>query len=180
MNRICRIFVVAFAAIGIAGAATQAMSQGKGRDKDRNESPGQAKGGQERKAKQHKHHDGKSLLGDKIKQNGRHKFHQNGKFTASADVNNGKIRGIHVTHADRGDVPVKKYKTNKKMAELSAAGGIMPVNLVLAQYGGADSLGEVWIGYSYIDDYGDEVIYWYPYEMIEDPYTGAVEYVPVY
>jgi hypothetical protein len=29
------------------------------------------------------------------------------------------------------------------------------------------------------DDYGDEQIYWYPYDMILDGDTGAVEYVPV-
>ncbi|HUQ28886.1 MAG TPA: hypothetical protein VM051_09850 [Usitatibacter sp.] len=180
MNRLIRILTVAVCAVGVAGAATEALSQGKGRDKERNEPPGHSKGGQERHAKKHKHENGKGLIGDKIKQNGRHKFHQNGKFAATAEVNNGKIRSIQVSHADRGEVPVKKYKSSKKMAELTAAGGIMPVNFVPAQYGGANSLGEVWIGYSYYDDYGDEVIYWYPYEMIEDPWTGAIEYVPVY
>jgi hypothetical protein len=38
----------------------------------------------------------------------------------------------------------------------------------------------VWIGYSYIDDYGNEVIYWFPYDMILDGATGAIDYVPVY
>lgn len=175
MNSLARILTVVLCALGVATAATQAQSQGKGRDKERNESPGQSK---ERKAKQHKHHDAKGLVGDKLKQKGRHKFHQNGKFSSEVEVNNGKIRGIHVRHADRGEVPIKKYKTNKKMAELTAAGGIMPVNLVLAQ--AAQSLGEIWIGFSYIDDYGDEVIYWFPYEMIEDPWTGAIDYVPIY
>jgi len=70
---------------------------------------------------------------------------------------------------------VKKYKTNKKMAEASV-GGVMPVNLILVQ---AQSLGTTWIGYSYIDEYGEEVIYWFPYEMIYDGDTGAVEYVPI-
>lgn len=32
--------------------------------------------------------------------------------------------------------------------------------------------------YSYVDDNGDEQIYWYPAEMVEDPDTGAIEYVP--
>ena len=39
-------------------------------------------------------------------------------------------------------------------------------------------LGMTYIGYSYVDDYGDEQIYWYPYDMILDGDTGAVEYVP--
>ena len=40
-------------------------------------------------------------------------------------------------------------------------------------------LGTVWIGYSYIDDYGYEVIYWFPYDMIYDGDTGAIEYIPL-
>ena len=39
-------------------------------------------------------------------------------------------------------------------------------------------MGTTWIGYAYIDDNGDEQIYWWPYEMIYDGDTGAVEYVP--
>ena len=41
-------------------------------------------------------------------------------------------------------------------------------------------LGIVYIGYSYYDEYGNEVIYWYPYDMIYDGDTGAIEYIPVY
>jgi len=36
----------------------------------------------------------------------------------------------------------------------------------------------VYIGYAYTDGI-DEYIYWFPAEMVVDPYTGAVEYVPV-
>jgi hypothetical protein len=75
----------------------------------------------------------------------------------------------------RDKQPVKKYKSTQKMAEADT--GFVRVNLVLTQ---ATSLGTTWIGYSYYDEYGDEVIYWFEYEMIEDPYTGAVDYVPVY
>ena len=39
--------------------------------------------------------------------------------------------------------------------------------------------GTVYIGYAYYDDYGDEQIYWYPYEIIYDGDTGAIEYVPL-
>ena len=86
------------------------------------------------------------------------------------------IRGVSVRNADTGNVPVKKYKTNKKMADASV-GGVMPVNLILAQ---AYSVGTTWIGYAYIDEYGEEVIYWFEYEMIYDGDTGAVDYVPIY
>jgi hypothetical protein len=33
-------------------------------------------------------------------------------------------------------------------------------------------------GYSYIDDDGNEEIYWFPEELILDGDTSAVEYVP--
>jgi len=40
-------------------------------------------------------------------------------------------------------------------------------------------MGTVEIGYSYIDDDGNEEIYWFPAEEILDGDTGAVEYVPL-
>jgi hypothetical protein len=36
----------------------------------------------------------------------------------------------------------------------------------------------VYIGYAFSDGI-DEYIYWFPVEMVVDPFTGAVEYVPV-
>jgi len=54
--------------------------------------------------------------------------------------------------------------------------------VVYASYDSAamqEDLGSTWVGYSYIDDNGDEQIYWYPAEMIEDPDTGAIDYVPL-
>lgn len=83
---------------------------------------------------------------------------------------------MSVKHSEKGDVPVKKYKTTKKMVDAGDA-AIRPVNLILAQ---AQSLGTTYIGYSYIDEYGEEVIYWFPYEMIYDGDTGAIDYVPIY
>jgi hypothetical protein len=51
----------------------------------------------------------------------------------------------------------------------------MYASLLLAQ----DAyIGTMWIGYAYIDDYGDEVIYWFPYDMILDGDTGAIDYYP--
>ena len=101
-------------------------------------------------------------------------LHKKGDHTVSVDVKNGKMAALHVKHAKKGDLHIKKYKTSKKMA---TAGGLQYASFVLAQ---AQSLGTVYIGYAYYDDYGDEVIYWFPYEMIYDGDTGAVEYVEVY
>ena len=167
---------VALAALA-ANGVTIAQPKDKEKGKDR-QSQGESKGspdGKQKKAKKQKHENGKSLVGDKIKKNGKHEFHKHGKNTASVDVQDGKIRGVSVKNSDTGNVPVKKYKTNKKMADASA-GGVMPVNLILAQ---AYSVGTTWIGYAYIDEYGEEVIYWFEYEMIYDGDTGAVEYVPL-
>jgi hypothetical protein len=171
MLSILRTLTASFAALALIAIDVPAQAQGKG--KEQKEQKGDQK---EKKAKQHKHHNGKDLVGDKIKTNGKHKFHVHGKHSAFVNVSNGKIAGVEVTHAEKGKVPVKKYKTNKKMADAST-GGLQRTSFVLAQ---AQSLGSTWIGYAYIDDYGDEIIYWFEYEMILDGDTGAVEYVPVY
>jgi len=117
------------------------------------------------------HHNGQQLLGEKIKTNGNHVIHTKGAYTASVEVKNGKVAAVHVKHAKNGDVPVKKYKTDKKMAQ---ADGHQDgsFRLVRAQY-----LGTTYIGFAYVDEYGNEEIYWFPYDMILDP-SGAIEYVP--
>lgn len=122
----------------------------------------------------HHHENGAQLLGDRIHKNGRHKIGEKGAHQAFVDVKDNKITGFHVKGKNGGEVAVKKYKTSKKMAR---ADGIMPASLMLAQ-SGTQYLGVTWIGYSYFDEYGDEVIYWFPYDMIQDLDTGAIEYIP--
>ena len=124
-------------------------------------------------AKAHHHHSGQKMLGNKIKDNGEHVIHKQGEHTVSAKVVNGKIAGVSVKHSKKGDVPVKKYKTKKKMAQTD---GIKYAAYIPAQY---QDIGTTYIGYAFIDDYGDEQIYWFPYEMILDGDTGAIEYVPL-
>jgi hypothetical protein len=164
MTRAHRYLVAILTVIGLIAMAGSADAQGK--DK------GKGKG-------KHKHFSGQQLLGDKIKHNGNHVIHKNGKYTTSVAVKDGKVASVHVKHSEKGDVPVKKYKTTKKMAmKRGEATGFSLVSYpgVLAQ---VQDLGTTYIGYSYIDDYGDENIYWFPYEMIYDGDTGAVEYVPL-
>lgn len=167
MIRRMRFLTACFAvlALVLASGPTFAQSRGKGQA-----GKGQHQNGQG-KAKQHKHVSGKDLLGDKIKQNGRHKIQDHGKFSTFVDVQNGKIAGVSVKHADRGDVPVTKYKSTKKMAE-GPKQGIQLVSTAYAQ----EVAVTVYIGYAYVDDYGDEVIYWFPSDMILDGESGAVEY----
>jgi hypothetical protein len=141
-------------------------------------------------AKAHQHKSGEQLIGAHVKPNGEHVvdkpngehvIDRHGKHTAMAEVVNGKIAGIKVKHSEKGDVPVKKVKSNKKMAQadetkVAQANALQPVAFMTVQ---AQDLGTIYIGYSYIDDNGDEVVYWFPYDMILDGDTGAVTYVPV-
>jgi hypothetical protein len=123
------------------------------------------------------HHNGQQLLGKKIKTNGRHVIHTKGAYSAAVEVKGGKVAGLHVTNSKNGgEVPVKKYKTNKKMAQSGNQGVFRYASFVLVQ---DQYLGTTYIGYSYTDEYGDEEIYWFPYDMILDGDTGAVLYVPV-
>ena len=118
------------------------------------------------------HHNAKQMLGDKAKKDGNHVIDKKGPYTVSFDTKGGKIADAHVRHATKGDIPVKKYKTNKKMAAIGSR--VMYASFVLTpvQY---ETTG--YVGYSYIDDDGNEEIYWVPATLVIDPDTGAVEYV---
>ena len=122
-------------------------------------------------AKQGHHKNGQALIGGKLKQNGNHMIDKVGEHRVSANVVNQKIASVNVKHSKKGDVPVKKYKTPKKLAYTP---GFRVVAFTLAQL---QDLGTTYIGYAFVDDVGDEWIYWFPYEMILDGDTGAVEYV---
>jgi hypothetical protein len=120
------------------------------------------------------HHDAKRMVGENLKQDGRHDIDHKGKYTTAVEVRNGKVAAVHVKHSEKGEISVKKYKTHRKMAQ-SVRGNLVYASYVLTQN---QDLGTVYIGYSYVDDDGNEEIYWFPEEMILDGETGAVEYVP--
>ena len=121
------------------------------------------------------HHDGKGLVAAKVKTDGHHDIDKKGHYTASVDSKGGKIAAFHVVHDTKGQIPVKKYKSNKKMARTTGS-HLTYASFALAQ---DTDMGTVEIGYSYIDDDGNEEIYWFPAEEIVDGDTGAVEYVPL-
>jgi len=133
-----------------------------------------AVGGSQIAAAKPVHHDAKQMLAGNVRADGHHDIDQRGKFTTSVEVRNGKVAEVHVTHSVRGPVTVKKYKTHHKMAQVA---GPHVVRASFA-YGQDEDLGTVYIGYAYIDDDGNEEIYWFPEEMILDGDTGAIEYVP--
>lgn len=126
-------------------------------------------------AKKQNHHDGHQLVAAKLKADGHHDLEKKGHYTASVESKRGKIAAFHVVHDTKGNIPVKKYKTNKKMVQATGS------HLTYAAFALPQDtdMGTVEIGYSYIDDNGNEEIYWFPAEEILDGDTGAVEYVPL-
>jgi hypothetical protein len=161
MNQTRRKLSAAAALSGLLGFAGVGFAQKPNKEADKPKGKGKAK-----------HKNGKDLIGDKIKSNGRHKISQDGPHEISVDVKDGKIAAFHAKHDKKGELPIKKYKTSKKLASLDAPAR-SPI--VTVQY-----LGTTYIGYAYYDEFGDETIYWYPYDMILDGDTGAVEYVAAY
>jgi hypothetical protein len=126
-------------------------------------------------AKKQNHHDGHRLVAATLKTDGHHDIEKKGHYTASVESKGGKIAAFHVAHDTKGDIPVKKYKSNKKMAQTTGS-HLTYASFALPQ---DTDIGTVEIGYSYVDDYGNEEIYWFPAEEIVDGDTGAVEYVPL-
>jgi hypothetical protein len=129
----------------------------------------------------HNHHDAMKLLGNKHATDGKHELHKNGEHTVFVHTQNKKIAGMSVTHRNKGEVPVKKYKTSKKMVQsdsgLHVAADMNGQLLQRADYRVVQST-ITYVGYSYFDGITEQ-IYWYPAEMVVDPVTGAVDYVPV-
>ncbi|HKD30059.1 MAG TPA: hypothetical protein VKC66_29605 [Xanthobacteraceae bacterium] len=126
----------------------------------------------------HNHNNGQQLLGNRLSTDGRHEVHKVGEHTVHINVQNKKVAGVSVMHRTKGNVPVKKYKSTRKMAqgnEIDAPAEtngrlIQPAGYQIAQAG-------LYIGYSFTDGV-DEYIYWFPADVVVDPLTGAVEYVP--
>jgi len=182
-NRIHRLLAAFVIILGLLAFAPIAVGQGhgkghggQGQGPDHQQGQGQAHGqGHGQGHGKANHHNGPQMLGDKMKSNGRHVLHKKGDYTTSVDVQNGKIAGVHVTHATKGEVPVTKYKTKQKMAQ--AGGHIAYASLRLVQ---DEYLGTTWIGFGYVDEYGEEEIYWFPYDMVADGDTGAIDYYPAY
>src|SRR5215510_13570918 len=79
--------------------------------------------------KKHQHKNGHNLLGDKLKQNGRHQIDKAGQATVSAEVNNGKVTAMSANHAQKGNLPARKVKSRQKMAETEPRGVRVAANV---------------------------------------------------
>src|SRR5258708_512591 len=113
-------------------------------------------------AKEKHHLNGKDLLGEGIKKNGKHKIHTTGKkVDVFAEVNNGKVTAVTAP-----GMQVKKVRSRQKFAETTP--GITLASVQLAQ---ADVY---YYGYWVYDDLTD-YYYWFPVDyMIVD--SSWVEY----
>src|SRR6202041_2267038 len=72
-------------------------------------------------AKKQNHHDGHRLVAAKLKTDGHHDIEKRGHYPASVESKGGKIAAFHVVHDTKGAIPVKKYKTHKKMAQATGS-----------------------------------------------------------
>ena len=125
-------------------------------------------------AKQEHHKDGRALLGPRLKQNGKHQLDKAGNATVTAEVNNGKVVAMTATDPQKGNLPVCKVKSRKKMAALDP--GIVRVAAIndtpkLAQ--------DIVYYYAWcFDDGVDLWCYWYPADVVIVD-AGWVDYGPV-
>ncbi len=120
------------------------------------------------------------MLGNRLNTNGKHEIHKVGEHTIHVHVENKKVAAVSVTHRTKGNVAVKKYKTTRKMAQGNEIDAPAETNGGLVRPAGYQVAQStvVYIGYSFFDGV-DEQIYWFPAEMVVDPFTGAVDYVPL-
>ena len=125
-------------------------------------------------AKQEHHKNGHSLVGGKLKQNGKHQIDKLGNATVSAEVNNGKVLAMTATDPQKGSLPVRKVKSHKKMAALERPG------FVQASADGTIDLaqdGTIYYAWCF-DDGVDLWCYWYPADVVIVD-AGWSEYGPV-
>ncbi len=103
-------------------------------------------------AKNQHHSNGHNLLGAKLNQNGKHEIGKIGNNAVAAEVNNKKV-----VNMSAGNLPVRKVKSNKKMA------GVELGTLKMSANGDIQVAQVIDVSYGYCFDAGlDEYCYWYP------------------
>jgi hypothetical protein len=103
-------------------------------------------------AKEKKHLNGKALLGEKIKKNGKHKIHAAGKHDVFAEVNNGKVVGVSAP-----GMQVKKVKSRQKLAETTPS--LILASMQLAQ-------AEVYYYGYWVYDADYDYYYWFTSDVV--------------
>ena len=167
MNRTIRGTLASLLVAFTASMGAFAVPPEKGKEparQERKEAPKPAR------ARAHRNVYGMDLLGDKLASNGDQKLVVQGKFAISAYIHSGKIAGLKVRHAEKGDVPVTKYV---KKAERPGRSDVRLASLSRASLA---QLVPMWIGYGYTDDENEETLFWFPIDVILDGDAGAIEY----
>ena len=103
-------------------------------------------------AKNQHHSNGHNLLGAKLNQNGKHEIGKVGNNAVTAEVSNKKVVNMNA-----GNLPARKVKSNKKMADIRFD------HLKIAANGEVQLAQVIDVSYGYCFDAGlDEYCYWYP------------------
>jgi hypothetical protein len=113
-------------------------------------------------AKNQHHKNGHSLLGGKLKQNGRHQIDKAGQATVSADVNNGKVTAMSANHPQKGNLSARKVKSSRKLAEMEPNHVRVAANAEDVQL----AQGAVYYYAWCFNDGVDEYCYWYPADVV--------------
>src|SRR5713101_2059268 len=113
-------------------------------------------------AKNQHHKNGHSLLGGKLKQNGRHQIDKAGQATVSAEVANGKVTAMFAIHPQKGNLSARKVKSSRKLAELEPERVHVAANAKEVQL----AQGVVYYYAWCFDDGVDEYCYWYPADVV--------------
>ena len=113
-------------------------------------------------AKNPHHKDGHKLLGAKLKQNGRHQVDKAGQAAVSAEVRNGKVTAMSANHPQKGNLPARKVKSRRKLAEMESWRVRVAANAEDLQMVQAEVYYYAWC----FDDGLDEYCYWYPADVI--------------
>ena len=115
-----------------------------------------------------KHANGRQLLGEKIKQNGKHKLGKAGKADVEVEVKGGKVALLTA-----GSLPVKKVKSKQKLADADAT-----PSLILAAATSEDirlaQASDWYYGY-WVDADDEDYYYWFTADEVY-PDNSWVEY----
>lgn len=109
-----------------------------------------------------------------MKQNGKHQIDKIGNAAVTAEVSNGKVVAMTASDPQKGNLPVRKVKSRKKMASLAT-------DVLLASTGGEPQYLAQDVVYYYawcFDDGVDLWCYWYPADVVIVD-AGWVDYGPV-
>jgi hypothetical protein len=124
------------------------------------------------------HHNGHGLVQGKLNKNGKHVIHSTGKHTAHAHVQGGKISHVEVRHKTKGARQVTKYKSQRRH-HAQAESGAKHYFVTTDDTEEIQFVVTAFVGFGFIDDDGQLIIYWFPVAIVLGGDDGAIPYNPV-